>query len=451
MTKLFFLNSSVKGQSYELSGDEYVIGRSPDCDIIINDPSVSRVHARITHKGNKFFIEDLKSHNGTWIDNKSIDPGKKNQVKEGTTLTLGNALLSLNKDANGDGLISQFSIDLSEQLQETGGHVTFKDRRLTRKKELILINDVSNILMQSLDIDEICEKIMESLFSCLERIDSGAIFLRDNVTVEPKKIYSRSRRGDNDNRKRYSKTIVNRVISEGKAIIMADTSRENEENLSKSIEAMRIKSIMAVPLISKSEVHGAIYVHSVNVPHGFRSDDLFMLTALSSPASLAIENALLYHRTKTVENELKERRDDLEKQVEERTIELAEANKSLSQAYAQMRDWKDRLSIKLFGEEIGMIIDEEGMITGFTEQVMEIIGKSRTFLLGYNIIDLIHEDMRESFKEGIRKAHAGLFYRTTAMLKDFEGENPVFDVRVMNLTIKRKKHLLVLMRPAEEG
>jgi len=42
-----------------------------------------------------------------------------------------------------------------------------------------------------------------------------------------------------------------------------------------------------------------IYVDSVNRPHGFRNDDLSLLTALSSSAAIAIDNALLYGREKT--------------------------------------------------------------------------------------------------------------------------------------------------------
>jgi GAF domain-containing protein len=47
-------------------------------------------------------------------------------------------------------------------------------------------------------------------------------------------------------------------------------------------------------LISKNRVRGVIYLDSVNKPHGFRKEDLSLLTALSSPAALAVENALLY-------------------------------------------------------------------------------------------------------------------------------------------------------------
>ncbi|MBW1942908.1 MAG: GAF domain-containing protein, partial [Deltaproteobacteria bacterium] len=61
-----------------------------------------------------------------------------------------------------------------------------------------------------------------------------------------------------------------------------------------------------VPLVSKSRIRGVIYVHSVQVPGGFRKDDLHFLTALSSPVALAIENALLYKKRKETEEALRE-------------------------------------------------------------------------------------------------------------------------------------------------
>ena len=65
-------------------------------------------------------------------------------------------------------------------------------------------------------------------------------------------------------------------------------------NLSESMQLMKIKSVMCVPLISRSTVRGVIYVDSVSKPHGFRKEDLSLLTALSIPAAYAIENALLH-------------------------------------------------------------------------------------------------------------------------------------------------------------
>ena len=56
------------GTRYELSDKSLVIGRGADCDIRINDHSVSRRHARIQPGADGYYAVDLQSTNGTYIN-----------------------------------------------------------------------------------------------------------------------------------------------------------------------------------------------------------------------------------------------------------------------------------------------------------------------------------------------------------------------------------------------
>ena len=331
MAKLYINNGPMEGHSFALKSGATLIGRASDNDIQIKDISISRKHIKIFKEGNKFFVEDLKSQNGTMINGSSIKPGDKCEVEKGQPIAIGNIIISLGKVYLEDGMITQYSINLSGLKNNKREKLLYKDRRITSRKKLEMIHEVSTILMQSLDVNEICEKIMDSLFSNFKRIDSGSILLIDNKTGELRETITRSRNYKKNIKPNYSRTIVNRAIREGKAVMMSDTSREDQNNLSGSIEMMRIKSIMCVPLISESKIKGVVYVHSVNVPHGFRKDDLLLLTALTSPAAVAIDNALLYSRRKLAEEALQKARDELEVRVEERTAELSKANALLKQ------------------------------------------------------------------------------------------------------------------------
>ena len=93
--------------------------------------------------------------------------------------------------------------------------------------------------------------------------------------------------------KMYSQTVVDRVVTERKPVIMLDTLNEDEIDLSESMVTMSIRSVMCVPLISNQKMRGVIYVDSLNRPYGFRSEDLFLLSALSIPAAFAIEKTSL--------------------------------------------------------------------------------------------------------------------------------------------------------------
>jgi hypothetical protein len=49
-------------------GDDLVIGRHPDCDIVLARPAVSRRHARLTYRDGAWIVEDLDSTNGTVVN-----------------------------------------------------------------------------------------------------------------------------------------------------------------------------------------------------------------------------------------------------------------------------------------------------------------------------------------------------------------------------------------------
>ncbi|MBW7908148.1 MAG: FHA domain-containing protein [Kiritimatiellae bacterium] len=58
---------------FELSEQPVTIGRSADADVLLLDERVSRIHCGIRLWDGDFYIKDLKSRNGTWINNKKVD------------------------------------------------------------------------------------------------------------------------------------------------------------------------------------------------------------------------------------------------------------------------------------------------------------------------------------------------------------------------------------------
>jgi pSer/pThr/pTyr-binding forkhead associated (FHA) protein len=61
------------GESFFPSAERTLIGRSPECDIFLDDVTVSRRHAELTRDGETFTITDLGSLNGTFVNRKRIE------------------------------------------------------------------------------------------------------------------------------------------------------------------------------------------------------------------------------------------------------------------------------------------------------------------------------------------------------------------------------------------
>ena len=74
------------GQVLKLDGDRFGLGRHPDNQACIDDDGISRFHARISIDGSKYWVEDLGSSNGTYINGRRITSC---ELSNGDTLNLG--------------------------------------------------------------------------------------------------------------------------------------------------------------------------------------------------------------------------------------------------------------------------------------------------------------------------------------------------------------------------
>lgn len=331
MIRVFIATGPERGSSFFIKGTTAQIGRGSGNEVRLNEPSVSRNHIKIYKDNGRYYIEDLQSRNGTWVNGNVIESGVKIQVQEGVPIAVGNVHLSLGKECPSNRMPNQYSISIQPPGDDGLKKSTLNDRRAKQKKELELIYEISVELMKTLDLKELCEKVLESIIGLLKRIDSGFVFLFDPESGKLKKVAGRFRERNRKEGPGYSRSLVRRVMKEGKAVMMADTALENKANLSDSMEKIGVKSVICVPLVSKLGTRGAIYLQSVNAVHGFRKSDLFFLTGLSTPMALAIENALLYTKTKRAEVELRKASDQLEKEVMNRTAELKIAKDKLEQ------------------------------------------------------------------------------------------------------------------------
>jgi signal transduction histidine kinase/ActR/RegA family two-component response regulator len=310
MLKIFIMNGPNKGKMFNFSGNTAYIGRLPDNDIQIKDKTISRKHLRLQRRGNRFVIRDLNSKNGTFVNGKILKPGIDIEVDEGIPIALGKVFISLGVICSEELFSSHDMEGFSEEFSSTAVYTAYQDRPLTQPKNMDFFFKVSNVLNQSLDINVIMEKMLDYIFDLLKRINRGVIILIDSETGEFSSVITRlenAGEGKNAEQPLYSKTVVNAVIRNRKPITILDAYGQDEMDVSKSMELMKVRSVMCVPLISKSKMRGVIYVDSVRIPYGFREEDIALITALCSPAAIAIENAMLYSNMERLVDERTEK------------------------------------------------------------------------------------------------------------------------------------------------
>ena len=85
--KLVCLDGPQRGRSVVLHKERMVVGRAPDCDIVLDDRFASRVHASITRLESAFAVEDVGSKNGVLLNNERLSTGIKGILADGAVVT----------------------------------------------------------------------------------------------------------------------------------------------------------------------------------------------------------------------------------------------------------------------------------------------------------------------------------------------------------------------------
>lgn len=292
MTVLHIIDGHDKRRSLEFSGDSLLVGRSADADLPVKDRFVSRKHFKISRKGRKFFIEDLNSRNGTFVNGELIHPGAEVELPKGVPVVIGMTVLCLGEGCEE---IRDFldSMDISGLETEEPDAVS-EDRPMTAQRNMELMIKVSDLLTRSTDIHDTLKEILDCVFDLLARIDRAAIILLDPEKGGIKEVIYRMREGVED--QRFSTEVLEHVMELKEAFMISDADTEEEEDVPGTLKLLHIKSVMCVPLMNRAKLSGVLYVDSITKPYGFRGRDLHLLSAVSSPVAIAIENALLHSR-----------------------------------------------------------------------------------------------------------------------------------------------------------
>ena len=85
------------GRDHPLTVGEHLIGRSPECDLSIDDPLVSRQHARIHWDGHAAVFEDLGSRNGSRVNGHLVR--QPTQLEQGDRLHIGSREMVFNQES----------------------------------------------------------------------------------------------------------------------------------------------------------------------------------------------------------------------------------------------------------------------------------------------------------------------------------------------------------------
>src|ERR1035438_3176617 len=86
------LTGEQKGEDFRIRDGQNVIGSAPDADIVLRDTAISGKHASLRYKDQKFFLTDLDSSNGTYLNDNST-PIAREELKDNDIVRIGEVSL----------------------------------------------------------------------------------------------------------------------------------------------------------------------------------------------------------------------------------------------------------------------------------------------------------------------------------------------------------------------
>jgi len=308
-------NGETAGQIIELKPDRVIIGRSPEhCHIVLDPNGVSRRHAEIYRKGDEFFLADLNSRNMSKVNNSKVLPGIDHRLMAGDRINICDVEFlfypQLPADtASPDG--GEIMIVNEAETQDAGQlHVLDASRSsavasmIKPEVKLKAILDIGRDLSSELKIDTVAPKILDSLMELFPQAERLFLVLVDPQTKRlirkafkyrpaKKSIFSSNIPPD-EVPMSISRSIVNHVLGQKKAVLSQDAGADKDLPTSASIADLKIRSVMCVPLLTPDREALGILQLDTSDRKQFHQEDLDVLALVASQAALWLQNAQMH-------------------------------------------------------------------------------------------------------------------------------------------------------------
>jgi signal transduction histidine kinase len=279
----------------------YSIGRARQNDIALNEPSISKLHARLDYQDGRFFVEDADSLHGLYVNATKI---RRAELTPGAQLQLGNVTL-------------KYSVLGVESSTGAMGKLPWVEQQ---QLLLSLVQTLNSTLVLSQVLEQVLDAIMH-----ITRAERGFLLLADAspdasrfpAVAGLRLRVARGREGNLSpgNGHGVSAAVVRRALESGEIISSPFAPTDDLPDDDGATPTGQLSpSILCLPLRSpRAGIDGtgafprglgALYVDNAHSEEPFSNDVLRAAEALARHAALAIENAQLFEREQRTIEEL---------------------------------------------------------------------------------------------------------------------------------------------------
>jgi two-component system NtrC family sensor kinase len=311
---LFVIQGHNKGARYDLAAHEgsVSIGRESGNFVQLDDNEVSRRHAEIRRVGDTFVVGDLKSSNGTYLNNRKIE---RSELASGDQIQIGRTVMVYSKDRADEQAIGLVDISsrndgsrIVRAMRDDEGIVAgfrpddTQNRWLARaRSNLQVMYRTSLAVSHTLDIDELLGRILELVFEWIEA-DRGCIMLLDQESQQLRTKARRDRRVGDATSMAISRTILDYVLERSEGVLTSDAQDDDRFSAGNSVLRTGVREAICVPMQGRYGTVGIMYVDTTvplaeSIETGqrrFNDEHLKLMIAIGHQAALAVEDTTYY-------------------------------------------------------------------------------------------------------------------------------------------------------------
>lgn len=267
-------------------GESKTLGRGRQADVLIDDASLSRLHARLSlDQTGQLAIEDLGSTNGIFVNGREQLSGF---LVPGDTVRFGRV---------------EYLVSFAEVPTNPSPDAPVVSQTILRRVSLTTTPGVDRLALKALlvtsremmafdDLPALLERVLDRLIAIVKP-DRAAILLVDNETgamtpraVRPEGAYSSVSEF-------ASSTVVHEALMARDAVIVHDIRRDARFQQAASVMRAGVRSVICVPLLGRSGPIGVLYADKIGIEQ-FAPELAEYASAFAGHAAAALETARLY-------------------------------------------------------------------------------------------------------------------------------------------------------------
>src|SRR5437660_4069127 len=314
MSRLIISSPDGKRGILELHKPVITIGRGNANDLVLNDSSVSRLHAVVKLTGDSIMIADRGSTNGVVLNGERISD--ETELKNGDIAVLGSYELRLEHVDSKDLLVRKADIPytLNQSIRGGGERIVLPERiklsdsaltdlvnkikKLERENYLLtVLYDAGKALNTKLSIDDISEQVISLSFR-IQGVERGFVMIFNEAGEVSRQSEVRYRNPQSSANQPIilSGSVLDLTRKEQQPILIEDVSSDERCRGSESIRISGLRCAMCAPLLGTNRLFGIVYVDNLEKSSAFTQEELNIFALIAAQAGSAIDNAMSHQK-----------------------------------------------------------------------------------------------------------------------------------------------------------